>query len=75
MLFLNTSRPEAVCLSGHLFNVGMLHLCLISVNADMNLLITLVQSGNTASGKRVGGESDVDAAVPLGFCRWHCIVS
>lgn len=58
----------------------MLHLCLISVNANMSLsadgvMITLVQSGNTGGAKRVGGESDVDAAVPLGFCRWHCIVS
>lgn len=52
----------------------------MNVNADMNLsadgvMIILVQSGNTGGGKRVGGESDVDAAVPLGFCRWHCIVS
>lgn len=64
----------------------MLHSRVKSVNVDIHLLAEGVdaavgETGSTGAAggcvaeRGAGGESDADAAVPLGFCRWHCTVS
>lgn len=48
---------------------------LTSIRSADGAVIAVVQTGSSGWRLEVGGETELHAAAPLGFCRWRCIVS